>query len=267
MKLGTHDVLFITFDTLRFDVATIACKSDLTPNLKRVLPEGNWERRHSPGSFTYAAHQAFFAGFLPTPTSPGPHSRLFAVEFPGSESIGPETIVFDAPDIVTGFAQAGYRTICLGGVGFFNKKSPLGSVLPELFIESHWSEDLGVTSRQSARNQIDLACARLGDISPEQRVFLFVNLAALHQPNCMYVEGETQDSPATQAAALADVDGHLPRLFAAMQARAAVQVILCSDHGTAYGEEGYTGHRLGHPVVWDVPYADFVLPQQPEPTP
>ena len=40
-----------------------------TPHLTRLLPRG-WEERHSPGSFTYAAHQAFFAGFLPTPARP-----------------------------------------------------------------------------------------------------------------------------------------------------------------------------------------------------
>ena len=36
---------------------------------------------------------------------------------------------------------------------------------------------------------------------------------------------------------------------------------MCSDHGTAYGEEGYYGHRVAHPVVWTVPYAEFVLPE------
>ena len=34
---------------------------------------------------------------------------------------------------------------------------------------------------------------------------------------------------------------------------------MCSDHGTAYGEDGYWGHRLSHPVVWTVPYAEFAL--------
>jgi|GEM_PF-4288067 hypothetical protein len=32
--------------------------------------------------------------------------------------------------------------------------------------------------------------------------------------------------------------------------------------GTAYGEDGYHGHRLAHPVVWTVPYAEVVLPRQ-----
>ncbi|MBV9122171.1 MAG: metalloenzyme domain-containing protein, partial [Planctomycetes bacterium] len=64
------------------------------------------------------------------------------------------------------------------------------------------------------------------------------------------------------AAALAYVDRHLPVLWRSLQRRAPVYVILCSDHGTTYGEDGYTGHRLGHPVVWTVPYAEFLLPQE-----
>ena len=35
--------------------------------------------------------------------------------------------------------------------------------------------------------------------------------------------------------------------------------IVCSDRGTGYGADGYCGHRVSHPVVWNVPYAEFVL--------
>jgi hypothetical protein len=89
---------------------------------------------------------------------------------------------------------------------------------------------------------------------------MFINISALHQPNCIFFPGETVDSKITQAAALAYVDRHLPPLFQAMQQRAPVMGIICSDHGTAYGEDDYHGHRLSHPVVWNVPYAEFVLP-------
>ncbi|MCA9064442.1 MAG: STM4013/SEN3800 family hydrolase [Planctomycetaceae bacterium] len=259
--IGKADILFITLDTLRFDVATSAMAQGLTPNLQRMLPQG-WEKRHSPGSFTYAAHHAFFAGFLPTPASPGPHPRLFAAGFPGSETTTEDTFVFDAPDIVTALAERGYRTICVGGVGFFNQQSPLGSVLPGLFQESHWSEQLGVTCRDSTREQVNVAINTLENPG-QQRVFLFLNVSALHQPNWMYLEGATTDSVQTQAAALAYVDSELPRLFAAMQRRSDVFCIICSDHGTAYGEDGYIGHRLAHPVVWEVPYADFLLSHCP----
>jgi phosphopentomutase len=67
-----------------------------------------------------------------------------------------------------------------------------------------------------------------------------------------------RESAETQAAALAYADGALPPLFAALRARGPALCILCADHGTAFGEDGYRGHRLAHPTVWDVPYAEFI---------
>ena len=258
--VGTHDVLFVTLDTLRYDVAARLFVEGRTPHLAAVLPAGGWERRHSPGSFTFSAHAAFFAGFLPTPARPGPHPRPFALEFPGSETTTDETLVFDAPDIVTGFAMAGYYTACIGGVGFFNKQTPLGRVLPGLFMESHWSPELGVTSAHSTEMQVALA-ERILD-TQDQRVFLFINISAIHQPNCIFTPGATKDTLETHMNALGHVDAHLPPLFAALRRRGPALVIMCSDHGTAYGEEGYFGHRLAHPVVMTVPYAEFILERQ-----
>jgi hypothetical protein len=99
--IGTHDILFITLDTLRYDVAAGLHAAGRSPRLSAVLPEGGWERRHSPGNFTFAAHAAFFAGFLPTPAIPGRHPRPFALRFPGSETTTADTAVFDAPDLVS----------------------------------------------------------------------------------------------------------------------------------------------------------------------
>jgi glucan phosphoethanolaminetransferase (alkaline phosphatase superfamily) len=61
------------------------------------------------------------------------------------------------------------------------------------------------------------------------------------------------------AAALAYADRWLGELFAIVRRRAPVLAVICSDHGTAYGEDGYHGHRVAHPTVWDVPYAEFVM--------
>lgn len=259
--IGACDLLWITLDTLRLDVAQAGIETERTPFLKSLLPGGQWEARHTPGNFTYAAHHAFFAGFLPTPTSPGRHPRLFAARFPGSETTRPETCVVDAPTIPEGLAQRGYHTVCIGGVGFFNQLSPQGSVLPALFAESHWRREFGVTDRDSTANQVRQAVQTIEKLPRDQRLFLFLNVSALHQPNCYYVEGATEDSPRTQLAALEYVDSQLPPLFAAMQRRTDVLTVICSDHGTAYGEQGYHGHRLCHEVVWAVPYAEMVLPK------
>ncbi len=260
--IGSHDILFITLDTLRYDVACDLLARGCTPNLAAVLPPSGWEKRHSPGSFTYAAHHAFFAGFLPTPAEPGKHVRLFAARFPGSETTTDATYIFDAPDIVSGLAGQGYHTVCIGGTGFFNKQSPLGSVLPALFAESHWRRNLGVTDPHSTEYQIALAVDILEQHPASQRIFLFINISAIHQPNYVYLPGAEADSLDTHAAALMYVDSQLAPLFSAMRRRSPLFGILCADHGTAYGEDGYFGHRLAHPVVWTVPYAEVILPQE-----
>ncbi len=255
--IGTHDVLFVVLDCLRFDVARDELAAGRTPNLGALIPK--WEERHAPGTFTFASHQAFFAGFLPTPALPGRHPRLFATRFGGSETITPDTCVFEAPDIVHGLAQRGYRTICVGGVGFFNPANPLGKILPGFFDEAHWSPQLGVTDPESTRHQVALACARLEAVPKSKRAFVFVNVSALHQPNKHYLPGATADSKESQAAALRYVDSQLPPLFAAMRERGPSLCIISSDHGEAYGDDGYFGHRLAHPSVWTVPYAQLVL--------
>lgn len=254
----SHDVVLVTLDTLRYDVAVRCLEEGRIPNLASVLPDG-WEKRHAPGNFTYASHQAMFAGFLPTPAGPGVHSRPFALRFDGSETISEKTWVFDAPDIVHGLADCGYHTVCVGGVGFFNKANPLGNVLPGMFAESHWSEELGVTDPESTAHQVSVAVESLERLPQGRRVFLFVNVSALHQPNHFYMEGASGDSLETHAGALEYVDAQLGRLLDAFRARGRSFWIVCSDHGTAYGEDGYVGHRVSHPVVWTVPYGEFVL--------
>lgn len=255
--LGRCDLLFLTFDSLRLDVAQEAFRRGEIPNLAPLLPPAGWEARHSPASFTYAAHQAFFAGFLPTPAVPGRHERLFALSFPGSLTSGPRTCLFDAPDIVGGFAAAGYRTLCIGGVGFFNKQTPVARVLPGLFQESFWSPETSVSHPDSARNQFALAARLLARSPPAQRVFLFMNLSATHEPTRIHQPCATEDSPETQRAALRDLDAAFGGFWAQARRRSWLYV-LCADHGEAFGEDGWSGHRIGHERVWTVPYAEGI---------
>jgi hypothetical protein len=260
--VGRDDLLLLTLDTLRYDVAVELAAAGRLPNLAARLPGGVWEKRHAPGSFTYASHQAMFAGFLPTPAAPGPHPRLFASRFAGSETTAGRTFVFDTPDLVSALAEGGYRTVCVGGVGFFNKQGALGSVLPGLFQESHWEPEFSVASPTSFEAQVARAEEVVAALPAEQRLFLFLNASALHQPNWFHLPGATReagDSLATHAAALEYIDRHIGRLFAAMSARRRCFAVVCSDHGTTYGDDGYTGHRLGHEAVWTVPYSHFFL--------
>ena len=61
--VGTHDILMLCFDTLRYDVSKAEEAAGGTPVLNSH--GGLWEKRHAPGNFTYPSHFAIFAGFLP----------------------------------------------------------------------------------------------------------------------------------------------------------------------------------------------------------
>ena len=253
-----RDFFLLTLDALRFDVARDSFTRGDLPNFASILPHG-FEARHTPASFTFPAHQAFFAGFFPTPAAPGRHVRPMALRGAGSKTLGRETLLLRGPDLVTALREAGYFAICIGGTTFYNPASPLGRVLPGLFDESHWAKQMGVGSRHASRLQLGLATRRLADIATDQRVFLFLNLAATHPPTTIFVPGASEESPATQAAALRDLDRHLPPLLEAMRARGGAVGIVCSDHGTCFGDDGFTGHRLAHPAVWTVPYAETII--------
>lgn len=255
--VGTHDLALITLDTLRYDVAVEELAAGRTPNLARLIG-GAWEQRHTPGSFTYAAHAAFFAGFLPTPARPGRHPRLFALRFEGSETTASGTCVLDGASIVEGLAARGYHTLCVGGVGFFNQQNPLGRVLPGLFAEAHWSRETGVTDPRSFEHQIEVIAQALANLPADRRAFTFLNVAALHQPNHFYLEGAHGDTRASHAAALRHVDAHIDELFAVLGRRGPLFAIVCSDHGTLYGDDDFVGHRIAHPNVMTVPYAEVV---------
>ncbi|MBZ0113119.1 MAG: STM4013/SEN3800 family hydrolase [Thermoanaerobaculia bacterium] len=256
--VGTAHFLMVTLDTLRYDVAQTVWRKGGVPTLQRYLGPCGWERRHTPGSFTFAAHQAFLSGFLPTPTSPGPHPRLFASTFEGSQTAVSSTFVFEEATLPEAFSARGYRTLCIGGTGFFNRRTALGRVLPDLFEEALWEERFGVTCKESPFHQVEAALQYLS--SSSEPVFMLLNIAAIHQPNWFYGASRGPDTLETHAAALRQTDKALEPLFDYLGRGAApAYCIVCSDHGTAYGEDGYWGHRLAHPVVWDVPYVEFVL--------
>jgi arylsulfatase A-like enzyme len=254
-ELGKRDFFLLTLDALRWDVAESTLARGEAPHLAALIG-GAFERRQTCATFTLPAHQAFFAGFLPTPPGPGPHPRPIALRFPGSKSVSPRTLLLEGACIPSGLAKAGYRTICIGGTTFFNPRSPLGAALPAAFDEAHWSREMGVASPRASRLQLGLAASRLREIPREQRVFLFMNLSATHPPTRIFLDGAREESTATQAAALRELDRHIPVLVDALRGRGGAVGIVCSDHGTCFGDDGHVGHRVAHEAVWNVPYAE-----------
>ncbi|MET8688936.1 STM4013/SEN3800 family hydrolase [Streptomyces sp. NPDC004732] len=255
IRTGTG-ILFITLDSLRYDVARSAYDDALTPHLAGVLPAGGWEQRHTPGSFTLPAHMAFFSGFLPKRPQPDQPARLWECRPPAFKSVPLQTFVFDAPNLLVGLGQHGYRTVCVGGVTYFSRQTPLGSVLPDMFDEDHWRPEFCSPEPDSTRHQIDQAL-EIADMHEGRPLFLFINVSATHVPHGHYL-GDSSDSAQSQRAALGYADEHLGRLITTLTMKRRWLIIMCADHGDAFGEDGFHGRGIAHPVVMNVPFAAVV---------
>lgn len=258
--VGHRNILLITLDSLRYDVARAAHAAGATPNLTALLPPDGWEARHAPGSFTYPSHHAIFAGFLPKPARPGtPESRLFECRPPEGKSIRPSTYVIDGDNLIRGLADAGYHTVCIGGVDYFAGQTPLGSIFPNMFHESYWSNRFASTDSDSTRHQVDQALTVLDQLDG-RRLMLFLNVSATHVPHHHYLPAaDGADGWHSQYAALAYADEHLGRLFAALPDAGGWLVVICADHGDAFGDDGYHGHVNAHPTVMTVPYGETLV--------
>ncbi len=258
--VGTHDILFVCLDSLRYDVAWQEQESGGTPVLNRY---GRWRRCQAPGNFTYPSHQAMFAGFLPVDDDIREQRKREKLFF--SEDIGmgrkapPGSYTFQGATWVEGLEREGYETVCIGGVSFFDGRTDIGKVMPSYFRHSFWQPAFGCRVRDSAAHQVDHAVNQVKKFDSKQRVMLYLNISALHYPNYFYVEGKERDCVGSQAAALRYVDGELERLFDAFAGRGPTFVICLSDHGTCYGEDGVWFHGINHPIVNTVPYKHFFL--------
>lgn len=259
--VGHLDILFICLDTLRYDVAVKEQADGGTPVLNRY---GKWDKRQAPGNFTYPSHHAMFAGFLPCSFDAKSIADRDMLFFPKSIGLGRKTpegaYGFSGSTIMEGLAKDGYETWCVGGVSFFDKRSDLGRVFPSYFQKSFWNPSFGCPVKESTKNQVDFILKKISSGELSKKLFLYLNVDAIHYPNNFYLEGAVHDSPKSHGAALRYVDKELGRLFDGWkEKRGGAFVICCSDHGTCYGEDGCQFHGINHPVVNTVPYNHFFL--------
>ncbi|MFF0451470.1 hypothetical protein ACFYT4_34800 [Streptomyces sp. NPDC004609] len=175
--LAGTNILFVTLDSLRYDVARMALDEGRTPHLARLLPGGGWELRQTPGTFTLPSHMAFFSGFLPKLPQPEQPPRLWECRPPSFKTVPSQTFLFEAPNLLEGLNQHDYRTVCVGGVTYFSRETPLGGVLPDMFDEDHWRPEFCSPEPDSTRHQVDRALG-LADQYSGRPLFLFVNISA-----------------------------------------------------------------------------------------
>jgi len=248
----------ITLDSCRYDTFEAAS----TPNLKAVGP---LHRAFAPGTFTFSSHAAMFMGF--TPGDPARHApfvnpkfgRIFRLSGGGAHpGQHPPFASLHGRDIVDGFAAAGYQTIGSGAVRWFDPATPTSSTLIQSFDHFQYAGDT-----HSLPRQVDfLLDALSGRDGP---VFAFLNVGETHvpywhegaawprQPNPCIAFGTNNDAAECrrrQTACLEYVDG---RLLPLLEQFEEASVVVCADHGDAWGEDGLWEHGIHHRTVLEVP--------------
>ena len=261
---SSESVLLISLDSCRYDSFAAAAAAGTVPNLMTVGP---LHRAQAPSYFTYASHAAFWMGFTPgvaesdQPLLNPKAGKLFRMAFAGHAGADCGGFELQGSNVIEGFRRLGHRTIGSAAVDWFDPASATGAVLGDPFERFHFAGNTWSLSTQLAWITAELAAT-----PPEQPVFLFLNVGETHVPYwhegapwpcrpspCIPFGGEACDaaaSAARQRACLEWVDGQLGDLI---QRFSGSTVLVCSDHGDCWGEDGLWEHGISHPATLTVP--------------
>jgi hypothetical protein len=256
-EIHTDSVLFITLDSCRFDTmerAGALAMRDVAP----LRPA------QAPSYFTYGSHCAMFVGFTPTATLDSAAmlnpkaAKLFKLVGGGHPGKGGEGFELVGANIIEGFENRGYTTIGSGAVGWFDPTTATGVHLGRPFQHFLYDGRPGACERQVAW------IAGLID-SADGPVFAFLNCAETHVPywhqgaswsyqdNCcepFQTVDRSYECATRQAASLRHVDAVLAPLIDRFRR---ATILICADHGDAWGEDGIWEHGVPHEKVLTVP--------------
>ncbi len=260
MSAAVHprSFLFVTLDSCRYDTFVSAS----TPAFDRV---GVTHRAMAPGNYTYASHAAMFVGFTPgvfevdEPFVNPKFGRIFKMAYPPPLHTRRDFVALEGANIVEGFGRLGHTTIGTGAVGWFDPKAPTAHVLTGSFQRYLYPGNPWSLRRQVAFVEEELD--RAGDAP----VLVFVNVGETHVP--YYHEGapwspddnpcvpfsktnDAAESRRRQTACLEWVDRELAGV---VERFAGANVLICGDHGDAWGEDGLWEHGIHHQKVLEVP--------------
>ena len=250
-------LLLITLDSCRFDTLS-SCS---VPVISGVGPI---HKVMAPSYFTYASHAAMFVGFTPgdglsQEAIVNPKcGKLVRLHGGGSPSRANDRFVLRGRSMMEGFNNAGYITAGTGAVKWFDDSSDVGRLLVQDF--QHY---MYAGNAWSLRKQLQWLSETVG--GARRPVFAFINIGETHVP--YYYEGapwsnadvtcrafassnNAVESARRQAACLTWVDQAIAPLVGAFSK---ANIMICGDHGDAWGEGGVWEHGFHHPKVMEVP--------------
>lgn len=249
--------LLITLDSCRYDTFVEAH----IPNIKGV---GNVYKAFSNGNFTYPSHAAIFVGF--TPGNPQykeafvnpKFGKIFKIRTDG-DYIGPgrNHVVLDGKNIIDGFNRKGYVTIGTAAMDWFDPESETGKTLMSDFDHFLYSKTDFLKQKKYVIQKIKKY--------KDRPKFVFLNIGETHVP--YYFKGapwSKSDNPCVpfgnsnssekssfrQKKCLEFIDENILEILDLFKED---NIIICSDHGDCWGEDGLWEHAIHHEKTVTVP--------------
>jgi Sulfatase len=256
--MDPRSVLLITLDSCRYDSFAVA----KAPRMKSIGP---LYRAMAPSHFTFGSHASIFVGSTPgvpdvaTPYVNPKFAKIFKLANAGFPGINEPFIALEGRNIIHGFKNKGFATLGSGAVGWFDPETATGAVLAEGFDEFFYPGN-----SFSLDAQLAWAQTRLRD-QGQRPVFLFLNIGETHVP--YFFKGADWDpdyNPCVPFSSANDgaecrrrqidciefIDAQLADL---LKQFGGSTIVICSDHGDCWGEDGIWEHGVSHPKVFEVP--------------
>lgn len=276
------NVLFITLDSCRFDSFEIA-----KPNYLMSL--GLLMKAKTMASYTFPAHMSFFVGYLPivmNRNAPIYYNselkqlwRLNTARYRSPDSVG---ILLNGENVFDGYRKMGYKIIGGGGVGWFNSKM-LQSLFDEFHFVGPFNHDNIWRERKSDEFILNNYDKLLNSLRTSHKWFLFLNCAETHAP---YDTGNSYTHEIKklieyskscwggkinkavelriskellkplhnlQIDSVKIIDSRIKKFMEMLPNSKPILIVICGDHGEAFGEKYLFGHGMSVVPVLDVP--------------
>lgn len=259
-SLSTN-VLLITLDSCRWDTFKRA-------NALALKSRCNFRKAYAQATYTYPAHMSIYSGILPGTREKEPYYNRFKknlFRIGGRNSSVDSYIEFPlgTENIIAGFEQYGYRTFGCGALEWFKHPNLYKPFQDFIFTGIDLYRQLDYI-----KNQITLS---------KQPFFAFINIGETHDPyehggqippsllsrermRSFSNDGFLLEDFNKQISSVEYIDVALADLFSLLEKEhRKTLVVVCSDHGECFGEDGLYGHGFYHPKVMEVPLGIFEI--------
>jgi len=253
--MSDFNFLVLVADSCRWDTFLKAG----TPNIDKYF---DVERAGAMATFTYPAHTAMFQGFFPTTSNDRPvYNRFKKSVYRWFYSMRRPCLaeLEGAGSIPLVLRHQGHRTVAVGGVGWFNRKTPmkLGFDCFEYLTNPKRATDkfLAETDKEPFYGLLNYGITHRPYTFPGMpRV-----MKKIPSPRSGNAYASTDAEPQLlekQAACMSHIDECLETVFEWVRTlKLRTVVCFCADHGDCMGEDGCYGHGFCHQNVMTVPLA------------